>query len=237
MALDAIDLGIVLGDRTIEIEAQDLARIGVVILAVDLVLGGKGLGQVGPAEIAAEIGALFTDGIIDLFVGTEHHTTGVVVVPGRQSLDQDHRIDQLLEVFVIGIAHDLGRGIGLFGSAVVDRIADIDVVVACAFEQFGMQRHAEQTLMLGAGIDVLESEEHLFGARNRVDTRDFTAGALRHPDHVVGAPAQCPWIVQTGGQHTRGKQRIVAAFDLDRRHLGSNHARGKHKGCGDRASH
>ena len=79
----------------------------------------------------------------------------------------DCRIDELLEVLVIGVAHDLRGRVGLIGGAVVDGIADIDIVVAGALKQFGMQRQAEQAFVLRAGIDIGRASAAIAGPAGR----------------------------------------------------------------------
>src|SRR5690606_32085169 len=111
VALDAIDLGIVLRDRAVELEPKDLARIGLPVFRFHFVGRRQVLGAIGQAIVAAEIGALFADRIIELVVRAEDDAAGVMVIAAGQAGDQHFGRAELAGGGVIGVAHDLRRGL------------------------------------------------------------------------------------------------------------------------------
>ncbi len=95
MADDAIQLGIIGRDRTVQVQAQRFANISRAIFFPDLCRRGKPLRLDRKAEVAELIVALVADGGIQLPVGTDLEPTGNVIVPNGKPGDQIDGSDSL----------------------------------------------------------------------------------------------------------------------------------------------
>ncbi len=95
--------------------------------------------------------ALVAKGEVELCVGTESQTTADMVVAGRQAGNDFDGVSQQPALGLIREANDLGvdvavgtafvGDVGIRASlAVLICVADVDVVVARALEQVGMER-------------------------------------------------------------------------------------------------
>jgi hypothetical protein len=70
MASDAVDFRIVGGNGAIEVEAQDFALVGRIILDTDLGIGGRILGDDDVAGIQELVTAMIADAVVELMVRT-----------------------------------------------------------------------------------------------------------------------------------------------------------------------
>jgi len=89
---NAVELGIVVRNRAVEIDPQNLALVVGSVTRGDLAHRRKVLRVVGVTAVPTEIAALVADGEIQLQVATDDEPPTDVIVMRRQSHDDVHRM-------------------------------------------------------------------------------------------------------------------------------------------------
>ncbi len=213
VAAHALDLRVILGDRAIEVEPERLALVGGVVGHRDLVGRRQALRLDGDAPVAELAFAAIADGIVELAVGrADLEAARIVIVLTRQAGDQLERFAQRAIRLVVGEPDDFHEqiGVGAVGighpRVLLPRLVDvavgcIDVVVAGALQQAGIEGEAEQAVLAARRRHFLDVDGHLLGAVGGVDAGDPAAGALGQPKPAVRAPADLPRSLEAIGQH------------------------------------
>ena len=154
----ALDLRIVLGNRTIQIEPQRLALVGNEVLGGELVGGRQPLCFDRDAPVAELVFAAIADGVVELAVRPDLHPARIVVIARRQPRNQFHRVLQRPRALVVGKPHDLGIEVVIRAVWVTDRriatprlvhigVRGEDVVIARALEQLRIEGEAQQSVL------------------------------------------------------------------------------------------
>ena len=192
VAADAADLGVVRGNRAIEIEPEDLALIRRPVLRSHLRGGGQRLGVVGVAAVAAEVAALIADGEIELPIGAERQAAADVIGMGRQSGQDVERLDEHTRRLIVSIAPDRQTPSQRRPRRIVIGERHVDEVVSGAAQEVGMKREAEETILRERRVHFGNGRGHASRTVRGIDADDASAGALGDPELLVGSPGNLP---------------------------------------------
>src|SRR5947209_20029940 len=208
---NAVQPGIVRPYRTIQIYSERFSYIRSVVSSINLRLCRQPLRLDVQAEVAKLIVALIADGEVKFIARADFEPPAVMVVAGRQSSNDIHRVRESVIHRIVMQAHDLAIEIPVracwIGHVWVRsfllvniRVCDVDIIVARALQQFRVQCHTQKSVLTAWGGNLADGDRYAAFPSSRVDARHALPGTLGDPKHIVRSPGDFPRPLKAGDE-------------------------------------